>query len=366
MDNSETHYLTYDEEELWKSMMFAYLEAGGDPLYPGNEKEILLRGVEQILWQAFAGIDNALRMATLRYAVRDYLDLYGQKRNCYRIEAQAATSTVEVTFRATGEAKTIPAGTPITANGEVLYTLVNDLVQSGYAQTLTADIICSRTGSLGNALTAGEEMQFLVPQPAVVSVFCKTDAIGGQDEEDDETYRERIRTYGLATVTTGPEQQYRSAAMAVSSEIIDARPLNMGDAIVNVYLLLAHSTGQDALIAAVQEALSPVNMRPLTDDVRVSLATPVPYQLNVKYSVSAGSNNDAAIAAAVDEYKDWQNHTIGQAFNPDKLLAMLYQAGCIRVIWDEGSHFNGGDVEYTPIASNAYCNGNVSLAVMTT
>lgn len=366
MDNTEIHYLTYEEEELWKEMVFAYLKAGGDPLYPGNEKEILLRGVEQILWQAFAGMDNALRMNTLRYALRDYLDLYAERRNCYRIKATAATSTVEITFKAAGEAKTIPAGTPITQDGEILYTLVNDVAQSGYAQVLTADIVCSRTGSLGNALVAGAEMQFLVPQDAVSSVFCKTDATGGQDEEDDETYRERTRIYGLATVTTGPEMQYKSAAMAVSSEIIDAHPKMTAAGVVTVYLLLAHSTGQAALIAAVQAALNPKDKRPLTDQVNVELATPIPYQLNVQYGVSSGSNNSAAIAAAVDEYKEWQNHTIGQAFNPDKLMALLYQAGCVRVIWGEGSHFNNGNVTYTTIADNAYCNGDVSLAVIST
>ena len=44
MDN-EIHYLAYDPEELWKEMIVAYVEAGGDILYPGDEKEMLLRGV---------------------------------------------------------------------------------------------------------------------------------------------------------------------------------------------------------------------------------------------------------------------------------------------------------------------------------
>jgi uncharacterized phage protein gp47/JayE len=55
---------------------------------------MLLRGVQGIIMQAFAGIDNALRMDTLRYAVGEYLDIYGEKRNCYRIAAAAATSTI--------------------------------------------------------------------------------------------------------------------------------------------------------------------------------------------------------------------------------------------------------------------------------
>ena len=41
MDASELHYINYDAEATWDEMMRAYVEAGGDILYPGDEKEIL-------------------------------------------------------------------------------------------------------------------------------------------------------------------------------------------------------------------------------------------------------------------------------------------------------------------------------------
>ena len=73
--DSEIHYLSYDPEEIWKEMILAYIEAGGDILYPGDEKEMLLRGVQSIVTQVFAGVDAALRTDTLRYAVGEYLDI---------------------------------------------------------------------------------------------------------------------------------------------------------------------------------------------------------------------------------------------------------------------------------------------------
>ena len=93
MDNTETHYLSYDPDEILKEMIDAYAAAGGGPLWPGDEKELLLQSVLSVIVQAFAGVDNALRMATLRYAVGDYLDIYGEKRNCVRISATKATQT---------------------------------------------------------------------------------------------------------------------------------------------------------------------------------------------------------------------------------------------------------------------------------
>ena len=40
MDNTELHYLTYDPEEIWDQMMINYVDAGGDILYPGDEKDM--------------------------------------------------------------------------------------------------------------------------------------------------------------------------------------------------------------------------------------------------------------------------------------------------------------------------------------
>ena len=364
MDDNELHYITYDPEEIMRDMQSAYVDAGGDPLYPGDEKEMFLRAALQIMMQALAGVDNALRMSTLRYAVRDYLDAYGEKRNCYRIEAAAATATVRISLAATGTAGTIAQGTALTADGAVIYTTDEELATGGYQQELTATVTCSQTGSIGNGLIAGTEMQSLVPIDGAVRIVCTQSAAGGQDREDDESYRERIRTYGLSTVSTGPQQQYEAAAKAVSSEIIDARALNEGAGQVGVYILPKSDTGLAALIDQVEDALNDQSVRPLTDTVTVAAASPVSYTLNVEYSYDGSTSAQAQITAAVQEYQTWQEQTIGRAFNPDRLMATLYQAGATRVIWGAGSEFDGGAVAYTEIQGNEYCKGTITLAVI--
>ena len=364
MDNTELHYLTYDVDEVWSAMQDAYYEAGGDVLYGGDEKEMLLRGVQQIIIQAFAGIDNALRMDTLRYAQREYLEIYGEKRNCLYNKATTAKATITITFKATGATDTIAAGEAVTADGENMYLLDEDVVDSGYAQAVTVGVTCEKAGSAGNGLLAGTQMQTLLPHDGVYSIFVASDAAGGMDDEDYEVYRERIRSHGLTSITTGPAAQYESAAKAVSTVILDANAIRTAAGQVGVYLLLSDNTGSAAIIQAVTEALSPNDVRPLTDLVSVALATPISYTLNVKYEAPAGTNIASAISDVVTEYQAWQDQVIGQAFNPDKLMAMLYQAGCTRVIFDTGSEFDGGEVEYTPIQPTEHCSGTISLAVM--
>ena len=367
MDNTEIHYLTYDPDEMLAEMIDAYREAGGGPLWPGDEKEMLLQGVLSVMVQAFAGIDNALRMATLRYAVGKYLDIYGEKRNCTRISATQAKATIRVTTIATGIADTIPAGTAVTQDGETLYLTDEDITLSGAAQSLLATVTAEKAGSKGNGLLSGAQMQFLINFPGVTQVTCEESAKGGLDEEEDENYRERIRLYGLTTVTTGPAEQYNSVAMAVSSLILDAHAKNLGGGSVGVYLLLSDDDEAAAIINAVQAALSPDTVRPLNDSVMVALATKKEYTLNVQYSGDAEyANLDAKVAEAVEEYQKWQDEKIGRAFNPDRLKALMYQAGCIRVIFAEGSEFDGGDAEYTEITDTQVCSGTISTEVITT
>lgn len=364
MDNTELHYLTYDPEAIWDQMIINYVEAGGDILYPGDEKEMLLRSVQADIVQVFAGVDNALRMNTLRYAVGEYLDVLGEQRSCPRIAASAATATVTITTNAAGKTDVLEAGTAMTGDGEVFYLLTEDLPLTGYAQTVTVEVVADRTGSAGNGLLAGTQMGLVITNSSVESIFAASDASGGNEAEDDETYRERIRDYGLASVSTGPERQYEAAAKQVSSEIMDAKAINLGAGNVGIYLILASDTGAAAILQSVLDALSAEDVRPLTDNVTVYRAKDVPYTLNVRYISDSSSATNAAVAAAVSDYQKWQDNTIGRAFNPDRLMASIYQAGATRVLWDNGSNFNGGGVEYTEIENTQRCKGTITLTAM--
>lgn len=365
MDNTELHYVTYDPEAIWDEVTTAYINAGGDILYPGDEKEMLLRSVLADIVQVFAGVDNALRMQTLRYAVGDYLDVIGELRGCERIQASAAKATVAITVAATGESSVLAAGTSMTADGEMYYLLEDDLTLSGYAETLTAGIVAEREGSAGNGLLAGTQLDLVTPVEAVTNITVTADASGGNEEEEDDAYRERIRQYNLTAVTTGPQRQYEAAAKAVSSEIIDARALSTVAGEVDVYLILEDGAASAAIIQSVQDALSAATTRPLTDMVTVQQATDVPYVLNVGYSSDGSSSVTTAIANAVNDYQEWQDSEIGLAFNPDKLMAALYQAGATRVVWESGSSFDGtGPIEYTEIADDERCKGTITLSVI--
>lgn len=365
MDNTELHYVSYDPDELWQEMNIAYLEAGGDILYGGDEKEILLRSVLAIAVSILAKVDSALRMDTLTYAVRGFLDLYGEKRNCTRNQAKAATVPVRITFQATGTAKTYPADeTYMTADGVMQYHLTSDISYTGNAETVDTTLKCNTAGAAGNSLIVGSHMQMLESDNAVVSIVALDNASGGVDEEDDEPYRERIRTNGLTSVTTGPSALYEAKAKAVSSQIVDARALNDGAGVVGIYLILASGASSETLIQAVEDALSPIDVRPLNDSVDVQLASTTAYTLHVSIWYPAGLDIGDAITEAIAEYKSWQENTVGRAFNPSKLTAALFQLGVTRVEYADDDGISGAGAKYTEIAARAHCVGTITPNVV--
>ena len=365
MDDTELHYLTYEPDEILREMMVAYMEAGGTVIRAGDEKEMLLRGVQSTFIQAFAGIDNALRMATLRYAVGEYLDIIGEQRDCYRIQATQATAVITITTGATGEEVTIPAGSAVTEDGVTLYLTDEDITLPGTAGTLTASITAEKAGAKGNSLAENAVMQFIVDYDGVVSVVCSTAASGGQDREDDGTYRYRMQVYGLSAVTTGPSESYERIALETSSDIIDAKAIHGDDLDVEIYLLLKSGASAAPIKAAVAAACSPTDRRPLNDNVIVDTAEDLPYTLNVKYSGVDTTNLAEAVAAAVTKYQTWQDNVIGQVFNPDILKSYLYNAGCTLVVFGSGSvGVDGNDPARVVIDPNQRCLGTITTAVI--
>ena len=367
MDNTELHYVTYDPDAIWREMIAAYTAAGGEPLYGGDEKEILLRGVLAAIVQVFAGVDNALRMQTLRYAVGDYLDLLGEKYGVQRIQNEKARAVARVNaYRTPYAFDVIPAGTVMTADGVTFYETVSEIRWEDAARE--TEIVATEAGTRGNTLRNGDALFLTNPIDGVASFVAITDATGGTNKESDNQYRKKLyRSFG-SFVTTGTAAQYESVALNCSQQIIDVVACEGdiprygdGDSTVEVYLLLPELSipEVESIIQDVTAAITDANRKPLSDIVSVMTADKLSYLISINYV--AGTATPESVRDAVNQYYEWQNTKIGRAFNPDRLVSLLYNAGCERVTIDEeNSHFDGGvSIEYTEIEYHEACYGSV-------
>ena len=352
MNNSEVHYITYDPDAIWEAIVAEYQAQGGDTLYPGDEKEMLLRGVQAAFVQALAGVDTALRMDTLRYAVGEYLDIYGEKRNCRRTDATYAQIRVHWSQDAAGET-IIPEGTLVTPDGVIYYALDGAIdLTGGTSGDVTAT--CEDAGTDGNCVAAtGTPLNFSADVDGTGDVVTLTGYLtaAGTDAEDDDTYRERIRTYGLSAVTTGTKASYESAARSANIAIRDAlckqtyayydtsahqwveydpdsQTVTQYATRACVGLYLAYNPDEITEANAIQAARAEVNdpsKKPLTDLIFVHSGTVANYQINV--TIGHTGDISEAVAAAVEEYQAWQDYSFTGEWNAERLTALLYQAG---------------------------------------
>lgn len=371
MADTELHYLTSDPEAMWDDMIIAYVEAGGDILYPGDEKEILLRGVQLILVQAYAAFDHAARMRTLRFAIGEYLDLIGETRGVLRMEAVAAIAEMDVTIRGMVGTYTLTAGTLFTFDGSNYYEVAEDVsaLLDGTPKTIRCQIGCTEPGASGNGLPIGTQMTPVQGNPSISSAVLASATAGGLEQEDDEDYRSRIRESGYIN-TTGPREAYRAEARGVSSAIRDANAIMGASGTVKVALLFEAGTTQEAkttLIAAVATALSAEDKRPLTDHVVVEEAGQVSYTLNVSYTIPPNAPSDVgtAVTNAAAQFKDEQEGLIGIPFDPYRLLSLLYSAGATRVEFLAGSVIAGQPIAYTAIDGDKALTGTINLTAAT-
>lgn len=362
------NYVEFDPDALWDGMQDSWIAAGGDVLYPGDEKEMFARFVLAETVKSLGMVDAGLRMATLRGAIGLFLDDIGEtKRKCYRIQAKPARGSVILTAKATGSALVLPAGTQMTPDGRRYYAFDSDVKLTGFAQTMILPVTCTEEGALGNGVVQGTQMQLVENEPAVESIVVADPLSGGDDTEDDEKYRERIRVSGASETTTGPYAQYRAKAMGASSRIIDAEPLRTAAGEVGIYLILEDDTDAQSVFDAVLAACDEKGTRPLTDHVHCAEADTAEYTLKVAFALEEGAADSAGttIQQLAAEYQEWQESKIGRPFNPDKLVSAIYNAGAIRVVIESGSAFAGGAAEYTEVANNARCRGTIELTQRT-
>lgn len=368
MAENQQRYVEYDPDVLWDGMQAAWQAAGGDVLYPGDEKEMFARFVLAETVKNLGKVDAGLRMGTLRGAIGTFLDDKGEDRKCYRIRAKASKGSVILTAAATGQTLTLPAGTQMTPDGRRYYALDHDVTLTGFAQTMILPVTCTEEGALGNGVAQGTQMQLVENRPAVVSVIVADPINGGDDTEDDESYRERIRTSGASETTTGPYAQYRAKAMGASSRIVDAEPMRTADGEVGIYLILEEGTDAQSVFDAVLAACAPKETRPLTDKVHCTEAETAEYVLKIAFALEegAGESAGATIQQLAVDYQKWQESKVGRPFNPDKLVSAIYNAGAIRVVLESGSRFGeSGAAAYTEVEKHVRCCGTIELAQKT-
>lgn len=192
---------------------------------------------------------------------------------------------------------------------------------SGVLATLLAYAKGADLDQIGNNFDVARQ----VVTPADETTIPPTEAV----MEDDDSYRQRIRLSWYARNTAGAREAYEYYARTVGSMVLDARaygPPDTEPGCVDVYVLSGEGDGTPSaeLLATVSDALSPEDVRPLTDFVTVKAPEILTYRVDATLVISTGPDTDAVVAAA-REALDTYTASV-HAIEADVSLAGIYAA----------------------------------------
>lgn len=333
----EANFLTQIEAKL--------SAAAGQPvtLALGDPRRALISGIVALFVQERQNINITGRLNLIGYSFGEYIIeagklVLGDKYPL--LEASKALTTIRFTLSAArAEVTTIPSGTLVAAGTVQFATMTTEEIGIGdLFVDVTAEAVVA--GTSGNGFAAGQIKTMVQPIPFVAIALNTTTSQGGAEQETEDAYRERVRSAPSAYSTAGPEQAYIFWAKTASTAIADVSVTidvgSPGAVYIRPLLVDGEIPGAEVL-ALVATAVSDKTRRPLTDSVSVLAPTAESYDVAFTYYIDEKKSAQAitiqaAVDAAVVEYRAWQRAALGRDINPDMLRSMVIAAGAKRLV----------------------------------
>lgn len=333
----EISFVETDPEKIKAEIITNYEAAANRTLANSDPVRLFLLSIANEIIHQRTLINYAAKNNLLSYAEGEYLDALGVYLGVTRLAAAPAVCEFEFYLsEELAENYIIPAGTEIT-NGVVTFATSKELIIDAGEISGKVSGACVVPGVDGNEYLPGQISTIVRPLPFISKVENTTETQGGADKEQDKDYAERIRLAPNSFSVAGPLKAYRFHTFSASPAVSDVSIDSPTPGVVNVYPLLngGEIPGED-LRKNIQAYLSAEDRRPLTDQVNVLPANAVNYEIKVSYYLRNEDKNIAdsireKIAAAVENYRQWQQGKIGRDIVPAKLISLVMNAGASRL-----------------------------------
>lgn len=153
--------------------------------------------------------------------------------------------------------------------------------------------------------------------------------------ESNDDFRARIQLAPEGYTTAGSEGSYIFHAKNADAQVKDVQPVSPTPGSVVVYILSRQGDGtaDERLIGKVRDALTPKDVRPMTDKVSVLSANIVGYTIKAELSIYDGPDPEVVLAnsiAAAKTYADNQRK-IGYDVTLSGIYAALHSPGVQKV-----------------------------------
>ena len=324
----EPNFIERDAEKITQEWIDLYEERTGKTLQPAQ--------IERILIDVGAYRENLLRIQIqevaksnlLNYAPMGILEHLGDLIGVEKLLAIPSQTTIKFKVSRTYNFDIIvPKGTEVeTDDGK--YTFITDydcFIPSGdLFTTMTAK--CTVGGSASNGYQTGTIISLISPLDYISEVTNTEPTYGGGDDEEADSFRERIRLAPESFSNAGSKGAYRYHTLSAHSSIKDVTVLSPTAGTVEIYPLTDSGNPDAGLIQIISDYLAQDHIRPLTDNVVVKAPEKIDFNINATlylYKDADMESVQALVEQGLNKYKKELASKLGKDIVPTQIIAIL-------------------------------------------
>lgn len=324
-----------------------------ETLLPTDDMNIVLNSTALLIHQLNRRVESGLRKNLLKYSDDVHLVGLGMYKNVERILSKKASCLVQFTLsEAQDEDYIISAGTEISKDDVVFYTAEESTIAAG---ELTKDVLCmcKESGEKGNNIAIGELKTLVKPLPYISKAENIETTYGGQDEESEYDFANRILNSTDGRSVGGTDVSYKYFCKKADKDIKDVFTKTLtkptGEPIGEIDIALLYSQELQSEYASkvdrVRTYLDENGIRILTDKlnfqepVRVGIKYKLSYYLRTEDADNAETIK-AAVEKAIKEYQDKVGSGFGAIYEEDEIYAILIKCGCKNITKEAQEGYN--------------------------
>jgi phage-related baseplate assembly protein len=335
----EPNFIERDPRAITAEIIAEFERLTGRTLYPAQMERLLVNIIAYRETLVRIAIQEAAKQNLVRFAEAPVLDYLGEYMGETRLPAQSARTTLRFATEVRTTLLLIPAGTRVEVSGSsgdaVFETDVDGIIAAGKTSTAIS-ATCSTPGTVGNGWNVGQ-INALVDTfaDADVSVVNITVPEGGADEESSDRLRERIMLAPEKFSVAGSRLAYVAHVKAVHQSIVDVDVQSPSPCVVVLYPLLDTGLPGADMLALIEAAISGERVRPLTDQVTVTVPGIVEYEIEAELILYRDADADKvleAAQAAATSYTADRAAGLGRDIVPVQLESALKVPGVYDII----------------------------------
>jgi len=301
--------------------------------------------------------DWILRQCFPQSANGAYLDSHGLSRGITRKEGKKASG--ELVFFVNSAAVNdilIPAGTVCMTSDGVSFVTLNDGVIAEGEKICAVSAQALEAGERGNV--PARTVNYMTNAPAGVE-GCTNNfpIVGGEDEESDEAYRDRILTSYKLLSNGANAAWYKKKAQEIDGvSSVYVIPCARGTGTVDVVITSEEGIPTDSLIAQVQSVMD--RERELCVDVQVYGPGTVNLSIEAQVKVKTGYNAAAVIAEVKSALEDmFGGGILGRKLYCAEICDRIYHVDGV-----ESYRLVSPDYDYAAQENVLLCAGNINIS----